>query len=74
MGALLGYGLDPQGLADAHHGIIGRAADPVVQGAVDSGQRNIHRECKLPNALVLPGDFGTDDLSEFIHSLTLFYK
>lgn len=74
-GCIVGHGLDAQDLADAHHRIKGGTANAVVQGAVDGGQGDVHREGELPHAPVLPCDLIPDQLCKIIHIRTsLFCK
>ena len=74
-GGVVGHGLNAQDLADAHHRVEGGTADTVVQGAVDGGQRYIHREGELPHAPILPCDLVSNQLCKIIHIRTsLFCK
>ena len=50
----------------------GDGTDAVVQRAVDGGQRNANCKSKLPDALVLAGNFVPYDVGKFVHNSTLF--
>ena len=54
---LLAQGADAQCAANLDHRVKRRTADAVVQCAVDGGQRNANCKSKLPDALVLAGNF-----------------
>ena len=67
------HGLDAQDLADAHHRVEGGPADTVMQGTVDGGEGNVHRESELPHAAVLPRDLIADQLRKIVHISVLTF-
>ena len=69
---LLAQGADAQCAANLDHRVKRRTADAVVQCAVDGGQRNANCKSKLPDALVLAGNFVPYDVGKFVHNSTLF--